>query len=177
MGRDAIYKMIWILLLIGALSSVSYGQEIRTHYASVIYQDESQVTRFNEISLSSFPPSIRAGQIVTSHDELGDKLDRVVQRVETILNIFPFNLKFRVVLLPTARDVQAVYRTKYGMSAEYVAFYSPEDKTAFISVDDVNLNILAHELTHVVLDHYFLQPPPAVIQELVARYVDFHIDD
>jgi hypothetical protein len=82
-----------------------------------------------------------------------------------------------IVLLPTGRDVQKVYMSKYGRSADYVAFYSPRDNTVYVAVNDVRVGVLAHELTHVIIRHYFPQPPPAVIQEVVAQYVDSQIDD
>lgn len=81
-------------------------------------------------------------------------------------------------LLATAEEVQSAYESRYGTAGvQYVAFYSPRERTLFISVDDIGLDVLAHELTHVIIDQYFYQHPTAVIHEAVAQYVVSHIDE
>jgi predicted metalloprotease len=59
----------------------------------------------------------------------------------------------------------------------YLAFYSLSKKTIWISVDDANLHVLAHEIGHAVVDHYFKVRPPYNIHELMAQFVEKHITD
>jgi hypothetical protein len=100
----------------------------------------------------------------------------IVDRIEAALDMFPRSLNFRTILLPTSRDVQEIYMRKYGKSPDYIAFYSPRDNTEYISANEVRLGVLAHELTHVILNKFFSQALPAVVQEVAAQYVNSHID-
>ena len=36
-------------------------------------------------------------------------------------------------------------------------------------------NIIAHEMGHAIVDHYFAAIPPEKIRELLASYVDLHL--
>jgi hypothetical protein len=91
--------------------------------------------------------------------------------------MFPRELKITIVLLSTDDEVQRIYRDKYGRRVDYIAFYSPRDKTIFISVNDISLGVLAHELAHVIIDRYYGIPTPVNIHEILAQYVESHIRD
>lgn len=177
MKKNIIYRLISICLLTSMSATAVYGLEIKTHYATIIYEGEEQITKFNKMSLRSLARQMNSEKAITSHDEIKEKLDTVLEKVESMLHLFLPDLKFRIVLLSSAAEVQSIYESRYGISVQYVAFYSPRDKTLLISVDDINLHILAHELTHVIIDHYFHQHTPTAIHEAVAQYVDSHIDD
>lgn len=164
-----------IIVSLTLWASVSSGAELKTYYATIVYSNERYLGEFNDkVSLGSLSYLIRNRNSLTAAEEAADKVDAIVERVETILDMFPRGLKFRVVLLPSSKDVQKVYKSKYGMSPDYIAFYSPRDNTVFVSLDDVRVGVLAHELTHVILNHYFGIPPPDKIQEILAQFVETH---
>ena len=43
-------------------------------------------------------------------------------------------------------------------------------------MQDVHAGMLAHELAHAIIDHYLTVRPPAQTAEILARYVDSHLD-
>ena len=177
-NRAGIFQLILAILVATVPASTSCGQEIETRYARIIYDSEAQITKFNSMSLRSLSRHLRSAEMTTPQDEAGEKLDVVVERVRTLLHLFQPDLKFWVVLLATAEEVQNVYESRYGTAGvQYVAFYSPLERTLFTSVDDIDLDVLAHELTHVIVDQYFHQHPTAAIHEAVAQYVVSHIDE
>jgi len=158
--------------------SPSFGYELKTVYATIMYENEKLLRQFNkEVSLGSLSYLTRNKTSITADDEIKNKLDAVVERIEAVLDMFPRELKFKVVLLPSDTDVQKIYRNKYGKTVDYIAFYSPRDKTVFFSVDDISLDVLAHELTHVILDYYFGVSPPEKIHEVLAQFVEAHLKD
>jgi hypothetical protein len=160
------------------LSSVSLGYELKTRYATITYENEDHLRSFNkEVTLGSFSYLMRNKKSVTVTEEIGNKIDVIIERVETILEMFPRELKFTIVLLSTDDEVQRIYRDKYGRRVDYIAFYSPRDKTIFISVNDISLGVLAHELAHVIIDCYYGIPTPVNIHEILAQYVESHIRD
>jgi len=50
--------------------------------------------------------------------------------------------------------VKEIHEKIYRREGTHIAFYSPEKNTVFISVEDVGLKVFAHELAHVVIEHY-----------------------
>lgn len=159
-------------------ASLAFGYELKTQYATIIYENENLLRQFNkEVSLGSLSYLIRNKTSITADDEVKNKLDAIVERIETILDMFPKELKFKIILLPSDTDVQKIYRNKYRRNVDYIAFYSPRDKTIFISVNDISLGVLAHELAHVIIDRYYGIPTPVNIHEILAQYVESHLRD
>ncbi|MDH5523346.1 MAG: hypothetical protein OEY01_05070 [Desulfobulbaceae bacterium] len=165
--------------LFAILASAASGAELKTRYATVRYSDAELLRKFNdEFYLGRrLTYQLRGMEALTVADEVRNKLNVVVEKVEAVLDMFPPILAFTIVLLPTDDDVQAVYFKKYGKRVDHIAYYSLSEKTIYISVRDVNLQVLAHELGHVVVDHYFKVRPPYKIHEVLAQFAEVHITD
>jgi hypothetical protein len=155
------------------------AKEAKSRYVSLRYSSQELLRDFNEeIELGRKLGSyVRKTQIVTIEDEVLAKLDAVVEKAETILEMFPDKLHIRVVLLATSSDVSTVFREKYGKNASHIAFYSLSEDTIYISVDDSKLEVLAHEIGHAIVDHYFDVRAPYNVHELMAQFVEKRIND
>jgi hypothetical protein len=173
-----LFSAILAGFLLVAPATAAFSSELKTQYATVAYDKEEQLRKFNRgVSLGSLSYLIRNKRSITSDDEVRNKVDALVERVEAVLDMFPRDLKFRIVLLSTDTEVQRVYKNKYGGAVDYISFYSPRDKTMYISVDDIRIGVLAHEITHVILDFYFGVSPPVKIHEVLAQFVETHLKD
>jgi hypothetical protein len=166
-----------VSLLFLSVSSI-HASEFKTRYTTVSYERDDLLRKFNrKISLGGLSYLVRNKKNITLEDEIRNKIDAVFEKSESILDMFPKNLQFTIVLLASETDVQGIYRNKYGRKSEFISFYSPGNKTVYLSVNDVRLGVLAHELAHVILDNYFDVPPPVKIHELLSQYVETHIED
>ena len=96
--------------------------------------------------------------------------------VQEILEMYPAKLRFTITLLPSKKEVQEQYRQQYDRDVEFIAFYAPETDTVYVSVKDIDLHVFAHELAHVIIDHYFNRAPPVKIHEVLAQYVETQIE-
>jgi len=112
------------------------------------------------VRLGSLSYAVKNRTSITVEDEVRNKVEVILEKVETVLAMFPKNLNFTIILLPSDTDVQKAYAGKFGKKVNFISFYSPRDKTVFISVDDVRLGVFAHELAHVVIDFYYETPTP-----------------
>ena len=158
--------------------SVSFASELRSRYATILYSNEDEVRKFNyEVSLGSLSYLLRNRGSITVGDELKNKVDVIIEKVESILEMYPKELKFHIVLLPSNNEVQEIFRKKYGTYVDYIAFYSPRDKTVYVSVEDIELTVLAHEIGHVVIDFYYGVGTPRKIHEVLSQYVEAHLKD
>jgi hypothetical protein len=158
---------------------LSSGFELKTRYTKIVYEKEDLLRKLNKaVSLGNLSYNLRNPiKSIIAEDEVRNKVDVIIEKVESVLQMFPKNLKFTVVLLASDRDVQRIYRGKYGVNVDYIAFYSPGDETVYISVDDARRGVLAHELAHVVIDHYYGIPTPEKVHEILAQFAESHIED
>jgi len=159
-------------------ASASCG-EAQGRYTTLRYSDPELLSEFNSnIRLNrELRYYVSKKNIVTVEDEIIAKIDTIVEKAEIVLDMFPDNLHITVVLLESSGDVSRVFKEKYNKKANHIAFYSLSEDTVYISVNDTRLRVLAHEIGHAVVDHFFKVRPPYNVHELMAQFVEKHITD
>lgn len=170
---------IVVLLLLMLSVPLEARSEGKSRYVTLVCSDRQLLRDFNDqLSLGrKLSYYLRNKSIVTVEDEVLAKLDVIIEKAEVVLDMFPDNLHVTVVPLPTRKDVNAMYLAKYGKKADQIAYYSLKEDTIYISVDDTELKVIAHEIGHAVVDHYFKVRPPYTIHELMAQFTEKHITD
>lgn len=167
--------LCWLLFSPGHLSA----KEAKSRYITLIYSSQEQLDEFNDnVDLSGkLGQAVRKKNVVTVEDEVLAKLDAIMEKAETVLDMFPNNLHIRVVLLDSVDAVSRVYKQKYGKDVDHIAYYSLSEDTIYFSVDNARLRVVAHEMGHAIVDHYFDVRPPYNIHELMAQFTEKHITD
>ena len=173
------FLRILMLLLLVALVPGEANAQLQSRYVTVRYSNKQLLHDFNdELVLNrKLRYYLRKKNIVTVQDEVIAKLDVLVEKAEVVLDMFPSGLHITVVLLGTRKDVARMYMSKYGKKANHIAYYSLKEKTIYISVNDTKLRVIAHEIGHAIVDHYFKVRPPYNIHELMAQFTEKHIGD
>jgi hypothetical protein len=161
------------------LPGILYAAEIKSRYVTVQFANRELLGTFNEElelgrKLNSY---VKKRPVVTVEDEVLAKVDTVVEQAETILEMFPDKLHIRIVLLADQSEVARIFMQKYNKKVNYLAFYSLSEDTIYLSVKDVNLKVLAHEIAHGIVNHYFDVRPPYNIHELMAQFVEKRISE
>ena len=165
-------------LIVFSLLSGTVAQAASSRYFTVRWNDPKILRTFNDnLMIGRLSRFMQKKNIVTVEDEVYAKLDVIVEKAQLVLDMYPKSIKVTVVLLPDSKAVSAVYLQKYGKSVNHIAYYSLSEKTVYVSVDDVNLRVIAHELGHAIVDHYFQERPPYQIHELMAQFTEKHITD
>jgi hypothetical protein len=112
--RENIPKIVLSGLLVFIFSSVSFAYELKSRYTTIIYTGDDQIRSFNrEISLGSLSYLLKSNPSITAEDELKNKMDVLIERVETILDMYPKELRFNIALLSSDDEVQDLFRKKY----------------------------------------------------------------
>lgn len=185
MSKKGCIILFTLFLLSDAVPVTSLAQpleyaKISTQYATVSYQDKTLLRLFNKrIKLRSMGYLMkRGGSIQLSLEgDVSRKIDIIVERVETILGMWPKNFKVHIFVMRTANDVQTLYKKKYLRESNFLAFYAPLEKSIYISADDAESIVLAHELAHAVIDQYFTETASLKIHELLSDYVTEHLEE
>jgi hypothetical protein len=173
-----VFIIAGILYLITICPHPATCEQRRSRYVTLQYSNQEIVREFNsQLTLDSSLSRMMRKNTVTTEDEALAKTDIIVEKAETVLDMFPDDLHFTLVLLPVAEDINKVFYQKYQKKVNYISFYSLSEKTIYISVDDTTLQVLAHEIGHAIVDHYFKNRPPYNIHELMAQFTEKHITD
>lgn len=173
-------KWFFVFLILADFSTVAANEEQ--------YSTESKYTIIqysNERDLNEFAAKIKGLGVFGFFKKkekkdrlfLKNKIDEVVERVKVILDMYPLELRFNIVLYSTYKEVEREFRKFSFLSKSPIAFYYHTNRTIFVSVEDITDHILAHEIAHAVISIYFVTPPPAKMQEILAQYVDIHLWD
>lgn len=153
---------LFLLLLIAHLSSsdLAWAQanpDFKTQYTLVHYDDEQDVRDFIwKLGGPKF-------EFVDNPQMSSYRIDKLVDRVQSILDMRPEDLYFNI------------YLKRGVLRDEKVAYYEYSSGAVFISVDYVSDGVLAHEIAHAVINRYFGSASPSKMQEILAQYVDKHL--
>jgi hypothetical protein len=147
---------------------------METLYATVYYADDAALQDFG--SRISRPGTFekRDGR---NPEVIKERLDRIVYRVRSLLDMYPQGLHFSIRVLSGYDELMDVYGALGATGNAPIAFYSHRRRTIYVSPERLTDAILAHEVSHAVINAYFDAPPPAQMQEILAQYVDKHLWD
>ncbi len=151
---------------------------IQTRYVTITYWDVKALRKFNnKLYMGNLKYLLKGKKSDTIDDEVKNKIDLIVEKVETVLDMYPPTLRFNIVIHGSTRGVQASYQRLYNRTVNYIAFYSPGENTVFYSADHAKLRVVSHEIGHVIAENYFAISPPPKIHEVLAQYAEAHIND
>ncbi len=102
-------------------------------------------------------------------------VDSLFEKVQKILEMHKKMKKVDIKLFSNQEELNKKYFSIYHRKCKIRAWYEYRFNTIYINVEDVHGEMLAHEMTHCIVDHYLLVRPPRATAEILARYVDSHI--
>lgn len=105
------------------------------------------------------------------------KLDTLFEKVQAILDMRKPMTKIRVNVYSDRDQLAAAFKQVYKQEGDVRAWYVYEYNTVYLNAQDVHEGMLAHELAHAIIDHFFAVRPPRATAEILATYVDKHLFD
>jgi len=106
------------------------------------------------------------------------KVDALFRRVEEILDMRPKGLRTTLIIAADRGALSEIYRKMYQNDTDLIAFFSPAQNTIIVDSTEVTANVLAHEMAHAVIHrHYGSASTPTRVHEILAQYVDIHLQD
>ncbi len=175
-----LYLSILLLFLwLPCGAGIAKAGEEQSRYATLLYADDKVIREFNDnLRINrKLRYSMRKKDVVTSADEVLAKVDIIIEKVQVVLDMFPGQYHVNIVVVEDSDDVVRMYKMKYGKKVKYIAYYVMSEKTIYVSADDVSLRVLAHEVGHSVVSHYFKVRPPYHIHEMLAQFAEKHVTD
>ena len=110
-------------------------------------------------------------------EKIAYRMDMILKRVKEILDMYPDNMNVKIKIFNDQKELDDEYYRIFRERVDYKSFYIHAHNTIYTSEDDLSDSTIAHEMGHAVVDHYFSLTPPPKVAELLAQYVDKHLDD
>ncbi len=129
----------------------------KTRYTTVYYSNEKDIDDF------IWKLGGQRMGLVADKDLAANRIDRLVERVEAILDMQPKDFKINI------------YLSRGILESGRIAFYDHKTKSIHISVDYATDGVTAHEIAHAVMNYHFSTPLPDKMQEILTQYVDKYL--
>jgi hypothetical protein len=171
----AVAFSLTLLLVPPTLPAQESLKTYQTQYVVISYADEKD--------LYTFTRNIGSGMSFLWENQEQNPLlaktrvDKIVESICSILDMYPPNLRFGITLYKTQAEVTAAYKALGATGAAPVAFYAHRTRNIAVAIDSITDGILAHEIAHAIISAYFVPPPPGRMQEILAQYMDKHFRD
>ena len=177
----SLFLTVWLAISGTALAEAddeSNWRRIDSRYCTMWLSEGVEPKQVNKrISIWGVRPQIKVDKSEPEEIKLAAKCDTILQRAEEILDMYPAGIHTTIRIAKQREDVQGFHSSRYGYGTEAIAFYEFEDNTIFVAMKDLSEGVLAHEMAHCIIDHYFRVRPPRKVEELLAMHVDEHLRD
>ncbi|MDD5436140.1 MAG: hypothetical protein PHX20_01185 [Candidatus Omnitrophica bacterium] len=113
-----------------------------------------------------------------AEEKIRYQLDALFRRAEEVLDMRPANIHIKIRVFRTRRELNDEYCRIFEDAEprdDLRSFYINKYSTIYTSEEDITDSIIAHEMGHAIVDHYFAVIPPEKVRELLASYVDLHL--
>jgi hypothetical protein len=154
---------------------------ISSSYFTIYLEPDVSLKRvFSRINRRGFYTGA-ARQRMNSLDSLEEKIayrmDILLERVKKVLDTYPAIANIKVRVFKNRQDLQdEFYRITFRRSPVR-SFYVHRYRTIYTSEVDISDSVIAHEMGHAVVDHHFQAVPSEKVGEMLATYVDLHLDE
>lgn len=166
---------VLFILLVAILPGSAQETGLETRYATIVFADEADLYEFGRKLGGPGSVVSRTNPNVRAH--IKESVDRIVFRVKALLDMHPDAMKFTIVLHPTEKGLGDVYKGLGAIADPPIAFYTHKSRTIHMGLQNASDGVFAHEVAHAVINFYFTVPPPAQVQEILAQYVDRHLNE
>ena len=179
--------LLLTLCLIFVLADKVYSQEeewnvFSSRFCTVFYEEEVSLKTVNRrinLRFSDFysPRRYKEKADFSMEDIIAGKFDAIFAKVEDILDMYPSRICVTINIYKGRDGLDAAYEEIFNEPNIATSFYIYKTNTIYTTEGVVTEGILAHEMAHCIIDHYFVILPPRKIQEILAVYADVHLKD
>ena len=123
-----------------------------------------------------FDQAARYGE-VTASGEICQRLDKLYNRVQDVLDMHPKMPRIKIKIFKDRDELNDKYLKIFDKQGDFKSFYIYKYNTIYTSENDIEDSVIIHEIAHAIIDHYFSVIPPEAVGEILAAYVDSHLEE
>ncbi len=176
-----------IACLVLSVAEFAYSQDrewnvFSTRFCTVFYEKDVNLKLVNRrinLRFSDFysPRTYREKADMSMEEILSDKFDAVFMKVQEILDMFPSKVHVAINVYKDKTGLNEAYEDIFHEPNTAESFYIYKTNIIYTTERAIREGLLAHEMAHCIIDHYFVILPPRKVQEMLAIYADVHLKD
>ncbi|MFH0855443.1 MAG: hypothetical protein V1869_02850 [Candidatus Omnitrophota bacterium] len=132
--------------------------------------------RSRYFSVSTVEKDLFANPAYRIENRITARLESILLRAKRILAMNPPYMNLKIKVFNNREELNNEYYRIFGSRQNYRSFYIHNLEMIFSSMQDITDSVIAHEMGHAIIDHYFNVTPPPKVAELLAVYVDSHLE-
>ncbi len=188
--KGKIYIILFLLILLfpfPADAQLDNGvneewMKIESKYCTIFCHPDVNLGRVNRkirIRFYDLDCSRNFANYESEEKQLAEKFDCIFQKAEKILDMYPRKIHLMVKIFKNQAQLDRAYKKTFGQEndTQRISYYVHKYTTIYTTQSAIRQGVLAHEIGHAVSDHYFLILPPVKIKELLAQYVEIHLEE
>lgn len=113
---------------------------------------------------------------IGASEEICYKLDKLFDRVKELFTLYPYTPKVNIKIFKDRTELNEEYFRIFGKVEDFKSFYVNKYNTIYTSETDISDSVMIHEMAHVIVDYYFSAILPERAREILATYVDAHLE-
>jgi len=112
-----------------------------------------------------------------TEEKIAYRMDLLLKKIKEILGMHPRKMNLTIKIFKNKKELYEEYENIFNSQERHKAFYVHKYTTIYTTEGDISDSVMSHEIGHAVVDHYFVVRPPERVRELLAQYVDLHLED
>jgi hypothetical protein len=133
--------------------------------------------RSRYFSVSSAERDLYTNPAYDIEKRIASRLELIFLRAEQILAMYPAKFSIKIKVFRNRIELSEEYFRIFNADRQYKSFYVHSLGTIYTSMQDVSDSKISHEMGHAIIDNYFAIIPPPKVAELLAVYVDSHLEE
>jgi len=148
-------------------------------YCTVFYKPTANLKRIEKKLKRrrfSLERGLSSARLNDPPDKVAYRMDLLYKRAQEILDMHPADMNVKIKIFEDQKELDREYYRIFKQKKRQVSFYVYKHDTIYTCEPNISDSVMAHELGHAIIDHYFLILPPESVKEVLARYVDLHLE-
>ena len=109
-------------------------------------------------------------------EALAQMLDTLFIQVSNILDMHLYSLKTDIKICKTTAELSDIYNRLFTANlGGRRSFYVYDFNSIYVSAEAFQSGIIGHEMSHAIMNHYFVVAAPVKVQEVLAMYVEYSL--
>jgi len=181
MRKPFLSAALLVLLVFPAVLAYPYNdgfgdaKKLTTKHFSVYYApelDPDQLCRQLDVTAQE---TLASGEPSNRSNSLAGALDALFGWASKALDMNLYDLKGDIKICRDSKHLGEVYRNIFNAELGAESFYVTEFNTIYLCPGSMKKEIVAHEISHMIITHYFVVAPPAKVQEILCGYVEYEM--
>lgn len=170
-----------VLLVFPALFAHAYddgfgsAKKLTTKHFSVYYALQLDPDKLASQLDVGAQEALASGEPSNKDNSLSGALDIIFGCASKALDMNLYDLKGDIKICRDHKHLGEVYRTIFNADLSAESFYVPEFNAIYLSPESFKKGVLAHEISHMIIKHYFVVLPPEKVQEILCGYVEYEL--